>query len=111
MPITWLRLTFLGFDLPIKADINKRIRRTEPSAYNQGGEFVGVTLPDTSDVAISTPPFFFEIQQIMATLQTLTELQRLNECAYECTKQSRWKETTQRYLANMLQNNGVDYLI
>ena len=41
----------------------------------------------------------------MATLQTLTELQRLNECAYECTKQSRWKETTQRYLANMLQNN------
>ena len=41
----------------------------------------------------------------MATLQTLTELQTLNECAYECTKQSRWKETTQRYLANMLQNN------
>lgn len=32
-------------------------------------------------------------------------MQLLNECAYECTKQSRWKETTQRYLANMLQNN------
>ena len=33
------------------------------------------------------------------------ELQNLNECAWECTKQSRWKETTQRYLANMLQKN------
>ena len=29
----------------------------------------------------------------------------LNECAWECTRQSRWKETTQRYLANMLLNN------
>lgn len=29
----------------------------------------------------------------------------LNECSYECTRQSRWKETTQRYLANMLLNN------
>lgn len=41
----------------------------------------------------------------MATLQELTELQTLNECAYECTKQSRWKETTQRYLSNLLPNN------
>ena len=29
----------------------------------------------------------------------------LNECAYECTMQSRWKETTQRYLSNMLVKN------
>lgn len=33
------------------------------------------------------------------------ELNILNECAYECTRQSRWKETTQRYLSNMLINN------
>ena len=33
------------------------------------------------------------------------ELQNLNECAWECTRQSRWKDTTQRYLSNMLQKN------
>ena len=33
------------------------------------------------------------------------ELQNLNECAWECTRQSRWKESTQRYLADMLQKN------
>ena len=41
----------------------------------------------------------------MTTLNQLAELQNLNECAMECTRQSRWKETTQRYLANMLQRN------
>lgn len=41
----------------------------------------------------------------MATLEQLTELGTLNQCTYECTKQSRWKETTQRYLSNMLPNN------
>lgn len=41
----------------------------------------------------------------MATLVQLTELQNLNECAWECTKQSRWKETTQRYLSAMLPKN------
>ena len=41
----------------------------------------------------------------MATLQGLMELQTLNECAFECTRQSRWKETTQRYLSNLLVNN------
>lgn len=41
----------------------------------------------------------------MATIEQLTELQNLNECAWECTRQSRWKETTQRYLSNMLQKN------
>lgn len=30
------------------------------------------------------------------------ELNTLCECTYECTKQSRWKETTQRYIADML---------
>lgn len=35
------------------------------------------------------------------------ELQTLNECTMECTRQSRWKETTQRYIANMLVNNVV----
>ncbi len=39
------------------------------------------------------------------TLEEITELNMLNECAYECTKQSRWKETTQRYLSNLLLNN------
>lgn len=33
------------------------------------------------------------------------ELQNLNECAWECTRQSRWKESTQRYLSDMLQKN------
>lgn len=33
------------------------------------------------------------------------ELQNLNECAWECTCQSRWKESTQRYLSDMLQKN------
>ncbi len=41
----------------------------------------------------------------MATLEQLMELQNLNECALECTRQSRWKESTQRYLSNMLQKN------
>lgn len=41
----------------------------------------------------------------MATLEQLTELQNLNECAWECTRQSRWKESTQRYLSDMLQKN------
>ena len=35
----------------------------------------------------------------------MMELQTLNECAYECTRQSRWKETTQRYLSNLLVKN------
>lgn len=43
----------------------------------------------------------------MATIQELMELSMLVDCAYECTKQSRWKETTQRYIANMLINNIV----
>lgn len=41
----------------------------------------------------------------MTTLQDLMELNTLNECTYECTRQSRWKERTQRYLNNMLVNN------
>lgn len=41
----------------------------------------------------------------MATLEQLTELQNLNECAMESTKESRWKETTQRYIADMLTRN------
>lgn len=43
----------------------------------------------------------------MATLQELTALGTLNICAYECARQSHWKETTQRYLANMLINNLI----
>ena len=39
------------------------------------------------------------------TLEELVELNRLNECAYECTRQSRWKQNTQRYLNNLLPNN------
>ena len=41
----------------------------------------------------------------MATLEDLTSLGMLNRCTVLCTEQSRWKETTQRYLANMLVNN------
>ena len=40
----------------------------------------------------------------MATIEELTELNFMCQCAWECTKQSRWKEFTQRYLANMLLN-------
>ena len=38
-------------------------------------------------------------------LEQLTSLGMLNKCTIECTKQSRWKEATQRYIANMLINN------
>lgn len=41
----------------------------------------------------------------MATLEQLVELDMLNECTVECTRQSRWKETTQRYVADMLTRN------
>ena len=41
----------------------------------------------------------------MATLEELMELDMLNKCAYEGTCQSRWKETTQRYISNLLINN------
>lgn len=41
----------------------------------------------------------------MATLQGLMELGNLCQCTLKCTRQSRWKETTQRYMANMLQNS------
>ena len=41
----------------------------------------------------------------MATLEQLVELDMLNECSTECTKQSRWKESTQRYIADMLIRN------
>ena len=37
-------------------------------------------------------------------MEEMMELQTLLECAYECTRQSRWKETTQRFLANALVN-------
>lgn len=41
----------------------------------------------------------------MATLQELVQLGELNKCAIECTRQSGWKDSTQRYLANLLLNN------
>lgn len=40
----------------------------------------------------------------MATIEELTELNFMCQCAWECTKQSWWKEQTQRYLANLLLN-------
>ena len=70
---------------------------------NVSGESGGVTRLDTSNGAISTPPFF--IFEKMSRLIDMFELDKLNECTMECTRQSRWKETTQRYIANMLQNN------
>lgn len=59
----------------------------------------GVTFPDKSDETISTP-FYFNM-----TLHELMNLQLLNECTIKCTKQSKWKESTQRYIANMMENN------
>lgn len=41
----------------------------------------------------------------MTTLEDLMELDTLNECTYECTRQSRWKGVTQRYISNMLVKN------
>lgn len=41
----------------------------------------------------------------MATLESLTEINSMIECAWECTRQSRWKDSTQRYLANLLLNS------
>lgn len=41
----------------------------------------------------------------MLSFEELFSLNMINTCAYECTRQSRWKETTQRYLSNLLLNN------
>lgn len=41
----------------------------------------------------------------MLSFEELFSLDMINTCAYECTRQSRWKETTQRYLSNLLLNN------
>ena len=41
----------------------------------------------------------------MARLEQIVSLNTLNRCSLLCTKQSRWKDATQRYLANMLINN------
>lgn len=41
----------------------------------------------------------------MATLEQMMSIDELNKCAMECTRQSRWKETTQRYLSDMLVKN------
>lgn len=41
----------------------------------------------------------------MITLEKLMDLNTLNLAAWECTRQSHWKEATHRYLANMLLNN------
>lgn len=41
----------------------------------------------------------------MATMEELTALGHLCLCTLGCTRQSRWKETTQRYLADMLPRN------
>lgn len=41
----------------------------------------------------------------MATLESLTDINSMIECAWECTRQSRWKDSTQRYLANLLLNS------
>lgn len=41
----------------------------------------------------------------MLSFEELFSLYMINTCAYECTRQSRWKETTQRYLSNLLLNN------
>lgn len=38
-------------------------------------------------------------------MESLTELNSMIACAWECTRQSRWKEQTQRYLANLLLNS------
>lgn len=41
----------------------------------------------------------------MTTLDDLMELNTLNECTYGATKQSKWKDVTQRYISNMLIKN------
>lgn len=41
----------------------------------------------------------------MTVLQDIIKLNNLNQSAYQCTKQSRWKETTQKYLNNLLIEN------
>lgn len=58
----------------------------------------GVTHPDTSDDAISASRFFF----IMTTIKSITSLGALCQCALECSRQSRWKEHTQRFLIDLL---------
>lgn len=40
----------------------------------------------------------------MATLIELMDLNELGQCSKDCTRQSKWKPTTQRYLSNLLPN-------
>lgn len=41
----------------------------------------------------------------MDTLEEFFELNKLNKYAYYSIKQSKWKETSQRYISNLLINN------
>lgn len=41
----------------------------------------------------------------MDTLEEFFELSKLNKYAYDSIKQSKWKETSQRYISNLLINN------
>ena len=38
----------------------------------------------------------------MTTIKSITSLGALSQCAWECSKQSRWKEHTQRFLIDLL---------
>ena len=42
---------------------------------------------------------------LFMTLEELTTLDKLNEAFYECSRISKWKESTQRYKSNLLLNN------
>lgn len=53
--------------------------------------------PATADETI--PRLYF------MTIEELTSLEKLNKAFYECSTVSYWKESTQRYRANLLANN------
>ena len=63
------------------------------------GEFIGEMHPDTSDGA--TPRRYFKEANAM-TLEELTTLDNICDAFYQCAKVSFWKESTQRFRANLL---------
>lgn len=66
--------------------------------FLKGGEYVNVICPATADDIIPRLHHFM-------TLEELTTLEKLNDAFYECSRISHWKESTQRYKANLLVNN------
>lgn len=64
---------------------------------NKGGEYAGAMYLATANDTIPRLPFM--------SIEELTTLEKLNEAFYQCSRIAHWKESTQRYKANLLIRN------